>query len=120
LSGFTANPVLPPAVETQVILDGMAGWYAGLAALHIWLQVCHPKNRAAWRPIIAQLIVVDIGMLIGFTRALHAEGRLLDLGKWRNEDFSNVIGYALITVLRIIFAVMPTASTSVRKDRKGI
>lgn len=118
LSGFTASPTLPPAVETQVLLDGMAGWFAGLAGIHVWLQLFQAKNKAAWKPVIAALVLVDIGMLVGFTRALVTEERLYNLSSWRNEDYSNIIGYTLITLARVAFVMKP--SSAVAKDRKTL
>lgn len=62
--------------------------------------------------------MVDVGMLIGFTRALSTEGKLFNLSAWRNEDYSNIIGYTLITLARLAFVLKPAKALG--KDKKTL
>eukprot|EP01113_Clastostelium_recurvatum_P042779 TRINITY_DN6965_c0_g1_i1.p1 TRINITY_DN6965_c0_g1~~TRINITY_DN6965_c0_g1_i1.p1 ORF type:complete len:153 (-),score=31.91 TRINITY_DN6965_c0_g1_i1:120-578(-) len=108
LSGFTSKaPLTPPAVETQVLLDGMAGWYAGLMAMHLYLQFSSraKHDRSIWNLVMVNLILVDLGMLIGFTRALLAEGRLYGVDTWRTQDYANIVGYTVIALVRLLFVL---------------
>lgn len=98
----------------------MAGWYAGLAGLHLWLQIYHSNNRAAWKPIIASTILVDIAMLFAFARALNTQSILYDVSAWRKEDIGNFIGYIAITITRVVFVLNTTSYSSNVRGRKDL
>lgn len=51
LAGFTGarrGPVWPPAPETRVLLDGVAGWYVALITLQIFAITKRPRDWGEW------------------------------------------------------------------------
>ena len=51
-----------------------------------------------WRAVQTCQLIVDLGMLAAFTRALRVQGRM-SIGKWRAEEWGNyaiVVGVAMI------------------------
>ena len=46
-----------------------------------------------WRAVQASILVVNMGMLAGFGRALKGQGRLGDMGAWRGEEWGNYCYY---------------------------
>lgn len=120
LGGLAVAPSAPPAVETQMLLDSLAGWFVGLALLHTYLQLARPSDRRAWVPVIAAVFVQDIFQLGGFARAMHTEGRtLVDTSTWRNEDWSNLGGYAFIALVRLLFVMSTSAQESAAKKKSA-
>ncbi|PWN39685.1 hypothetical protein IE81DRAFT_13203 [Ceraceosorus guamensis] len=106
LAGFTGakrGPVWPPAPETRVLLDGMAGWYVALITLQIFAITKRPKDWALWQTLNLSIFFVDAFMLLGFARGLSLEGKLNDTSQWRGQDWGNIAGYAFIGLVRLAF-----------------
>ncbi len=102
LGSFTPHYVNPPATETQLLLDAIAGFFASLAFLQIVFLYTRPHDLTIWRALEGGTLLVDIFQLGGFTRALIAEGRT-DCTLWRSDDWSNIAGYSVIAFIRIAF-----------------
>lgn len=104
LSGFTPSPVSSIAPETRVLLDGMAGWFAGLIVMHLYVRLIRPDDLSVWRALQASLVFVDAFMLLGFARELKITGRT-STNQWRGEDWQNIVGYSALTLIRTAFAL---------------
>lgn len=112
LTSYAVAPVSPPATETAVLLDAMAGFFAGLTLLQVVLLRARPADVTVWRALQAATALVDIGMLGGFARALSATGRM-NMEVWRPEEWTNVGITAWVAVLRTAFCL----GTGMSKDK---
>lgn len=102
LEGFMPKFAFPPAVETRLMLDREAGFFAGIALLQIGLLRAKPKDVTVWKYIQGNLLLVDLFQLAGFIRAFVDGGRT-DVAQWRGGDWGNVIGYAALAAFRAAF-----------------
>jgi len=102
LKGWTPTHASPPAIDTYLLSDALAGFFASLAFLQIFLLWPKPNDWVVWRAMQGATLLTDIFMLGGFYRALRSEGRL-DTHLWRAEDYSNIGGYAVISIIRVAF-----------------
>ena len=116
LKSYTSSQVFPPAPETILLLDAMAGFFAGLAFLHVFLLRANPTNIPVWRAVQGSTVLVDLFMLGGFGRALSTEGRL-DPKVWRAEDWGNIGGYAGILFIRMAFILGIGMGRQVKEKR---
>jgi hypothetical protein len=104
LTGFTPSPASSIAPETRVLLDAMAGWFAGLVVLHLYVRFIEPSNLSLWRALQAALVLVDIFQLIGFYGELNTQRRT-QTKDWRGEDWQNIVGYTGLTLTRLSFVL---------------
>lgn len=104
LAGFTPSPSSSIAPETRVLLDAMAGWFAGLIVLHLYVRSIEPSNIFLWRALQGGLVLVDILQLIGFYRELSSQRRT-HIQSWRGEDWQNIVGYTGLTLTRFSFVL---------------
>jgi len=102
LTLFTASPTLPPAPETQVLLDSGAGFFAMLLTLNVAFLVYRPNDMLVWKTLQAGTLMTDVLMLLGFAREMQATGRL-DTGMWTGQDWGNVGGYAAVAAVGVAF-----------------
>ena len=98
LTSYSIRPASPPATETMFLLDTVAGMLGGLMVFQVYLMRAKPTDLVVWRAVQAATVLVDIGMLGGFLRAMGREGRM-GIGRWRGEEWIN-LGF-LVTVLGI-------------------
>jgi hypothetical protein len=56
LASYTAAPVLPPAIETTVMLDGMGGWFAGMGFLQVYLLRAKKDDLTVWKSVQVNLL----------------------------------------------------------------
>jgi hypothetical protein len=75
LNSYSPSYVSPPATETTLLLDTVAGFLAGLAFLQVVLLRARTTDMTVWRALQASTVLVDIAMLGGFARALSGQGR---------------------------------------------
>ena len=102
LNNFTPLHVSPPATETILLLDATAGFFASLAFLQVVFWRTKPADKTVWRALEGGTLLLDVFMLVGFTRALISEERT-DWTAWRSDDWSNLGGYAAIAAVRAAF-----------------
>jgi hypothetical protein len=102
LSGFTPTPTVPAVSETLLLMDTLAGWYASLALMNIVMLKYRRNDMLVWRTMVAGTLLLDVFMLAGFAKALRREGRVA-VGSWTGDDWSNVGGYTVITLVRSMF-----------------
>ncbi|KZP04920.1 hypothetical protein FIBSPDRAFT_878038, partial [Athelia psychrophila] len=114
LNNYTSLYVSPPATETILLLDAMAGFLASLSFMQIYFLRTKPNDMTVWRGMQGGTLLVDIFMLGGFARALIAEGRT-DWMNWRSDDWSNVGGYVAISAVRMAFLL----GVGIRGEGKG-
>lgn len=114
LNNYTSLYVSPPATETILLLDAMAGFLASLAFMQIYFLSTRPNDMTVWRGMQGGTLLVDIFMLGGFARALITEGRT-DCMDWRSDDWSNVGGYVVIAAIRLAFLL----GVGIRGEGKG-
>lgn len=105
LALFTPSPTLPPAPETQLLLDGGAGWFAMLLVLNVALLRYRPNDIFVWKVLQASVLWTDVAMVGGFVREMNGQGRLWEMEKWRGLDYGNVCGYGVIAALRFGFVM---------------
>ena len=113
LPNYALTPAIPPATETRLVLDALTGFFAGLVFLQAVLLRARPNDVVVWKCVQAATILVDIGMVGGFVRALGNTGRL-DTGKWRPEEWSNVGINSFVGIVRTLFVLgvgMPKVKT---------
>jgi hypothetical protein len=79
LSGFVPSPSSPPATETILLLDTLAGWYASLTLLNVVFLSYRPNDLLIWRAMEGATLLVDIFMLGGFARSLMG----VEVNNWR-------------------------------------
>lgn len=102
LGGAVTRFALPPATETVVLLDTLAGCFASLAVTQTYFLITRPHDVPVWKGLNVGTFVLDLFQLASFYRALAAEGRL-DTSLWRGEDYGNVVGYTVIALVRAAF-----------------
>ncbi|CCG84963.1 protein of unknown function [Taphrina deformans PYCC 5710] len=102
LRTFSISPAFPPATETIVLLDALAGWHAVLIALSLGFLITKRDDIVVWQVLQLAILVLDIFMLGAFARQLSTEGRT-DFELWNNNDWSNVTGTAVIAFVRFAF-----------------
>ena len=102
LGGAVSRFALPPATETVVLLDTLAGCFASLAITQSYFLYTRPNDLTIWRGLNVGTFVLDLFQLASFYRALVAEGRL-DTSLWRGEDYGNIVGYTIIALVRAAF-----------------
>ncbi|KAL8665153.1 MAG: hypothetical protein Q9168_007763 [Polycauliona sp. 1 TL-2023] len=96
LNSYSAHFISPPGSETILLLDIMSAFLAGPTFLHVFLLRAKPNDMTA------STLLVDIGMLAGFTRALMSQGRM-DVRVWRAEEWVNYGVTAGVAVIRSTF-----------------
>ena len=92
----------PPAVETQLMLDREAGFFAGIVLLLAGLLRARPNDVTVWKYVLGSLLLVDLFGLAGFFRAFVDGGRT-NVGEWRGGDWGNVLGYTVLAASRAAF-----------------
>lgn len=107
LGGFSPNPIVPPAHETRLLLDYMAGFYALLFVLQFFgLRLAKYKDDILfWKLIEGSVIFVDVAVVAGFLRVLHLQDRLLDLSLWRGDEWGQIVGNGLFGIVRLCFVL---------------
>ncbi|KAJ7583858.1 hypothetical protein C8J56DRAFT_952035 [Mycena floridula] len=103
LASYTATPSLPPATETIVLLDGMAGFFAGMAFTQIFLLRAKKEDLTVWKAVQVSMVFVDIFMLFGLARALIGQRGGMDTTSWRGQDWGNIVGYPALILIRLAF-----------------
>ncbi|KAI5475486.1 hypothetical protein MNV49_001341 [Pseudohyphozyma bogoriensis] len=106
LSGFVSSPILPPAPETTLLLYAMAGFYGALMSLQILLlHFAHPNDVRTWKILQGATVFVDVGMVAGFLKALDGQGRWWDLTRWRGDEMNQIVGNAVLGLIRLAFVL---------------
>ena len=104
LLGYSPSARVNPApVESQHLLDSMAGFFLTLGLIEAVLLRVKSTDRDVWRIVQGSASMLDILMVFGAVRALSAEGRL-DVGVWRGDDYRLVVGNAVAGVARLACA----------------
>ena len=91
-----------PRSETILLLDTVAAFLAGLVYLEVVLLRVKAADMVVWRAVQAGQLIVDLGMLAAFTRALKVQGRM-GIGNWRAEEWGNYGITAGVAVIRVLF-----------------
>lgn len=104
LKSFSPTPVIPPALETRACLDNLAAWFTACFLLQVGLLRTRPNDVVVWRYLEAAILIVDVGMLSSYGRALHAQGRV-GMGAWRLEEWANIGVTGGVAVIRAAFLV---------------
>jgi hypothetical protein len=102
LSSHSPSYISPPATETTLLVDTVAGFLAGLVFLQVVLLRARPSDMTVWRALLASTLLVDIAMLGGSARALSSQGRT-DRRVWRTEEWTHLPITAGVVVIRVAF-----------------
>ncbi|MCJ1271806.1 hypothetical protein MMC22_011711 [Lobaria immixta] len=89
----------PPTSETILCLDTVAAFLSGLIFLQVYLLRAKANDITVWRAVQGSTLIVDIGLLAAFARALGNQGRLGSIGGWRVEEWGNyaiTVGVAIV------------------------
>lgn len=79
----------------------MAGFFGMLFVLEgVLLRYVRSRDAGVWRVVQAGGVVVDVCMVVGAVKMLSSEGRLMDVGNWRGDDWKNVVGNVAMGVFR--------------------
>lgn len=105
---------MPPATETRLLLDALVGFFLFLAFLQAVLLRARPNDLGVWKILQAGTILVDVAMVLAFTRALSNTGRI-DTSTWRSEEWSNIGINSAVGIVRIAF-VLGVGLDRKRKD----
>ncbi|KAK3060956.1 hypothetical protein LTS18_007334 [Coniosporium uncinatum] len=116
LAMFTPFPTLPPAPETQVLLDSSAGFFAMLLTLNVAFLAYRPNDILVWKTLQAGTLMTDVFMLLGFAKEMQATGRF-NTGMWTGQDWGNVSGYAAIAAVRVAFLMEVGKGRGQRKGK---
>ena len=92
----------PPRSETILLLDTVAAFLAGLIFLQIVLLRAKATDMVVWRAVQTGQLIVDLGMLAAYTRALRVQGRM-SLGNWRAEEWGNYTIVVGVEIIRLMF-----------------
>ena len=104
LLGYAPNVLNPPANETALALDALAGFFAALAFLQLVLLRLRPHDVAVWKCVQFAGVLVDVGVVAGFYRVLLRQGRL-SLSAMRSEESGQMIGTAVLGMVRMLFVL---------------
>ena len=102
LNSYAPRFISPPGSETIFLLDTVAAFLVGLSFLQLFLLRAKPNDMTVWRAVQASTLLVDIGMLGAFARALKSQGRM-DLKIWRAEEWTNYVITVGVALIRIAF-----------------
>lgn len=93
----------PPTSETILCLDTVAAFLSGYIFLQVYLLRAKANDRTVWRAVQGSMLIVDIGLLAAFTRALGNQGRLGSIGGWRVQELGNYTITVGVAVVRWAF-----------------
>lgn len=102
LKGFTPSILTPIATETAVLIDGMVGWFAGMAFLQASLLRSKPTDAAVWRAVQVAMTCVDAAMVGAFARSLRTTNEW-NTQLWTGRDWGNIGGYSALVAVRVAF-----------------
>ena len=102
LNSYTPTSAVPPATETILLLDTVAGFLACLAFLQLVLLRARPNDLFLWCSLQFGIMLVDVAILGGIARALDKEERT-DWKGWRAEEWTNVGITTGVLTIRLIF-----------------
>ncbi|KAL9019148.1 MAG: hypothetical protein Q9185_003579 [Variospora sp. 1 TL-2023] len=114
LNSYAPTFVSPPGSETIVLLDTVAAFLVGLIFLELFLLRAKSTDMTVWRALQGSQLLVDIGMLAAFTRALESQGRM-DWKVLRAEDWGNYLITAGVAVIRSAFLMGVGMNSQKRK-----
>lgn len=114
LNSYTPTFVSPPGSETILFLETVAAFLVGLIFLQLFLLRAKSTDMTVWRALQGSQLLVDIGMLGAFTRALKSQGRM-DLKVLRAEDWGNYLITAGVAVIRSAFLIGVGMNSQKRK-----
>ncbi len=101
MAGYSDYAITPSAPSTIFLLDNMAGFFGMLFVLEgVLLRYVRSRDAGVWRVVQAGGVVVDVCMVVGAVKMLSSEGRLMDVGNWRGDDWKNVVGNVAMGVFR--------------------
>jgi hypothetical protein len=104
LKSYNPRAILPPALETEVLLQSSAGFLAGTMVLQIFLLRMRPHDIGVWKALQASIAVVDAAILGSVFRALDKQDRLA-LKDWRGLDWINVGVTGTVLAIRLAFCL---------------
>lgn len=104
LNSYSPTYISPPSSETVLLLDVKAAFLVGLLYLQLVLLRARPTDVTVWRALQASTLLVDLGMLAAFARALSVQGRM-DARLLRVEEWGNYAITAGLAVVRSSFLV---------------
>ena len=106
MQGYSTRARIPPLPETVWLLDNMASFFAMLFVLEgVLLRYAKPRDVVVWRYVQAAGVMVDLFMVVGAVKLLSAEGRLMDVGNWRGDDWKNLVANAVMGLFRLAVAL---------------
>ena len=101
MTGYSDYAITPPNPSTVFLLDNMAGFFAMFFILEgVMLRYVKDRDVAVWRCVQAGGVLVDVCMSVGAVKMLSAEGRLMNVGAWRGDDWKNLVGNVVFGVFR--------------------
>jgi hypothetical protein len=114
LGSYSPKPIIPPALETTVLLETSAGFFAGIMFLQVVLLRLRSRDVTVWKCVQLSIFFADIAIIASVLLALNKQGRL-DPSLWRWEEVGNLVitTFALATRVFFILGVgMPQNTTS--------
>ena len=102
LDFYTPTSAAPPATETILLLDTVAGFFACLTFLQLVLLRARPDDLVVWCSLQCSTLLVDVAMLGAIARALSREGRI-DWNGWRAEEWTNIGITSGVLIIRLVF-----------------
>ncbi|KAJ6523976.1 hypothetical protein B0H19DRAFT_972458, partial [Mycena capillaripes] len=115
LNGYTPNAVSPPAPETIILLDTLAGFFLALIFIKVVLLRARPTDIGLWRMVMFSILFVDIAILCGLARLLRSESRAHPV-TWRPEEWINIGTTAGVAVIRIAFCLSVGMGPRVKRE----
>lgn len=104
LNSYSPTFISPPGSETILLLETVAAFLVDLIFLQLFLLRAKSSDMTVWRALQGSQLLVDIGMLGAFARALKSEGRM-DLKVLRAEEWGNYLITAGVAVIRSAFLI---------------
>ena len=89
LEAYSPSYVSPPTIETSLLLDATAGFYAGMMYLQLVLLRTKATDLAVWRHVLASFLLVNLSVLVGLAKALVAR-QATDWRAWRAEEWTSL------------------------------
>lgn len=117
LGSYSPKPVIPPAIETKVLLETSAGFFAGIMFLQVILLRLRSRDVTVWKCVQASISLADVAIILSVLAALNNQGRL-DPSLWRWEEVGNLVLTTFALTTRVLFLLGVGMPQNVTVDLK--
>ena len=99
LKSYSPTFISAPGSETILLLETVAAFLVRFIFLQLFLLRAKSTDMTVWRALQGSQLLVDIGMLGTFARALQSQGRM-SLKVLRAEEWGNYLITERVAVMR--------------------